>query len=1178
MPANTRLAVPVPQLGIDKSQAAWVIDAQHCVLARDLLFDQIGYARRRGPNALASGPPSLTYASPGITQVSNPQGAHRVAAMQGDGGSNKLLSFLTATTYAAVVSSFTWPHAISRSTIFVDAPAKKRGTFIGTSDRYDGAATVQALALWRGAINTDTDGGVTITATRGSKTVTGSGSFSSAVTPGAHLFAEASTVTGTPTTFIGVVQSIVTSTVTLEEPALASVTAGKTPSFKAVRGVNPRVSTGTLTCAAASTTVNGGATRFKSQGLGTGTWQIFRARDLTFVGEVSTVTSNIQLVLGAGAAIAMDNELYIAIQMDGDYTISTTSSNWAKKLGFLTCAYAERQWYANSWRTGDAGDYQYRLWYSSVLDGEAVDLSEDGGSWIPINSTSGYNYPIIGLYPTYAGIIIAKQNEVLLLTGDDPSNFSVRQLLGTDGALGPRTFVQHEGGAIWAGRRGIYEFDGVSVNDVSAALGDGYQAQMVSFNPETYRAYGFKHRNHYHLSIESTTGEAYYSTVASNGDLNDDILIDDTDLRNYLTFDEDLSVVGPQFPVSDNVPGWGNLCPPSRKGGSVYGRDNTSVSGASFATSTDVPAALAADLSTKRYWFGPMNASNSTAGSATTVLPIDKMRLQKIALEHAGVIKQAKVALDGAGTGSGSQVCKAVIYSDSSGAATLLATSDEVTVTDGQAFGYVTFTFSGGETIPEGQCWVGLHGGGNTNTIRIAIGGYVNSHESVLSLTDTYSGGAASTYVGNGTTGVQVIAIAIGIDAAPTPRSLDLSLLPAPQYPDPGTITDYPRLYTGTSQTGSVNYAHIDLGSAFTMGAWVKITTLPDGTTNSVFAGIGGYSAGEVGAGNDGFGLWYGSDGTVYFQRIGANGGLSPAGTSDTTVSTAAGTVTTGTWYHIVGVADGATLKIYINGVLAATNLVAVLDTTLYGYMYWGMNTRDVGIAGQVNYHRGLLHRCFYIQRALTTTEIFNLSNPSAEGEVTNITTATTLTQQTYVLNLYSGAWSTWTNFMHRGAINPPAETGKKTWAILTNSADVAKFIEVEAMYATTGNADAVQSETSTQKGPRLFLEYRRSGVGDATVLAYWKELIVKAKAVADGLFVMAVPDLDGTNGYTLGDEIPADTDFDPPHRIRISRRNTHMGIRIYEEVAGTTLTDAKIGPADLVWKPLRHGRDSHAA
>lgn len=532
MPAN-RLPVPVPSGGENIHEAPWTIGEEFSPFLQDVLLDQIGYARRRGAMVVAA-PPASTYPVPGIFQAINPQGGHRVAELQSDNSGNTLFTMISSS-YLTVSASYTWPWAFDKKLITAPSNNLKRGTWIGASKRYDNQSSAQALALWRGGIGATGSGGATMTATRGSKTVTMSGSTTAGVDTGMFVFAAASDVSGTPTTLIGVIQSKSGSTITLEEPALASVAGGTTASFTALRGVNPRYAEGSITCATSSATVNGGGTHFKGAGLGA-IWRLFRARDLVYIGDVSSVTSDIQLTLGASAAIAMDNEQYIAIKMDGNFDVSIESSNWDRKLGFLTAVYGGRQFYANTRKTGDTSNYAYRLWYSSPLDPEAVNLDDIDGDHLIIPSTGGFNYPVIGLFGSYNGLCIYKQNEVFLLTGDDPTNFSIRNLLSTDGLIAPMTILPHEGGCIWAGSRGVYLFDGVDVVDVSQNLGFGYQTALNGRNPETSRAYAAKHRNHYVLAIEDTTpppDAVPCDNPALTGDVGDDPALSDTSVAAF---------------------------------------------------------------------------------------------------------------------------------------------------------------------------------------------------------------------------------------------------------------------------------------------------------------------------------------------------------------------------------------------------------------------------------------------------------------------------------------------------------------------------------------------------------------------------------------------------------------------------------------------------------------------
>jgi len=100
--------------------------------------------------------------------------------------------------------------------------------------------------------------------------------------------------------------------------------------------------------------------------------------------------------------------------------------------------------------------------------------------------------------------------------------------------------------------------------------------------------------------------------------------------------------------------------------------------------------------------------------------------------------------------------------------------------------------------------------------------------------------------------------------------------------------------------------------------------------------------------------------------------------------------------------------------------------------------------------------------------------------------------------------------------------------------------------------------------------------LGDNTQLAYWKDWVVKGKVTGGELQVRFVPDF-GTDGYTIGDTIPSDTDYDTPKTVRCARRSTHMGIRVYEPLTNMGITEVSLGPGEFTVKPMRHGRDRHA-
>lgn len=130
--------------------------------------------------------------------------------------------------------------------------------------------------------------------------------------------------------------------------------------------------------------------------------------------------------------------------------------------------------------------------------------------------------------------------------------------------------------------------------------------------------------------------------------------------------------------------------------------------------------------------------------AAYRALAADESRVYKATLGSTQKITRLVAYVSGGGA-TGSQVAKAVVYTDSSGPNTLVATSAEVTITSGQAAGWVTFALASPVTLTAASYWLGLITGatganiylfGNTGTVAPK---YVS---------DTYSDGPATTWSG----------------------------------------------------------------------------------------------------------------------------------------------------------------------------------------------------------------------------------------------------------------------------------------------------------------------------------------------------------------------------------------------------------------------------------------------
>lgn len=491
MSGGMNVAVPANQ--VSDAEARYI---------QDCLLDYPGLTRRRGPLAQIPGTPTFPTPVTGIVQTLDPTGSNRLAVLRGD-TVNGYLSTLNATLSSYV--DLPWNGALPSNPPtnpyrIVDSKASiTGGVWIGTSSQYNANGPVQSLALWRGASLADYATG-TVTATRGSTTVTGAGTLWLAnVTPGSFLFA--STDDGGTLAYIGVVKSVDSNTqLTLGVGSLYALTV-KVYKTTSIRGFAPRVNVGRITCATGSPTVTGANTKFLSQGVNSGVWDLYRNSDYTWIGRVSVVNTEIGITLAANAAIALNNERYIAFRQNADYNL-TTMSVADRKVGFLNAVYAERQWFAN---LGQRFELTPRIWFSDPSDPETVDMSPFDGNFVDVGSSRGVNSPIKALMPAYNALVVFKENETFGVFGSSPTQFEVRKI-EDDGTLGGMSAQPYGGGVIWAGREGIHFFDGIQAENISQPkLGDFYKNLIRGFDPTTYRMWSMMMRDHYFLFIESAT-------------------------------------------------------------------------------------------------------------------------------------------------------------------------------------------------------------------------------------------------------------------------------------------------------------------------------------------------------------------------------------------------------------------------------------------------------------------------------------------------------------------------------------------------------------------------------------------------------------------------------------------------------------------------------------------------
>lgn len=494
----------------------------------DCLVNTADLIRRRGPldeSDSVSGARSI-----GLTRVQNVDGNEAIAQL-----------VQTSTPAGALVGSqgsglnFAWPTtpSIAPYTLFSHSDMLNGGKLIGSAD--DDQGTNNALGMWMGAsANTLT---MTLSANVNLGDTTVSVSSATGAGAGQFVFAQSGAL-------IGVIKSISGGTITLLHPAIHTDTSGHTITAKPVRGLNPRVDQGTITTDTGSATVNGGSTRFSAQGLATGSWDLFTT-NFTYIGTVSSVQSDTQLTLVSDAAVALANDDYIAIHQDGSYSMT------ANQLGYIQAQFGGHQFYAK----GNS------IYFSSLNDPEAVDLTIDG------SNLSFSSDPVRALIPTLTSILSFSENEVYELTGaigTTPDRWRGDRV-HDDGTICGMSAVAYKGGAIWAGKRGVWFFDGTSPINLVQNLGDDYR----NFVMNATRAWGGVIHDHFMLFIEDGEVGSFWKTKGTD--------VEDLD---RLTLVINLVSGAVTFFTNVEMRGWIPL--PSA----------VTIASALFSISTDTPAAM----------------------------------------------------------------------------------------------------------------------------------------------------------------------------------------------------------------------------------------------------------------------------------------------------------------------------------------------------------------------------------------------------------------------------------------------------------------------------------------------------------------------------------------------------------------------------------------------------------
>jgi hypothetical protein len=422
------------------------------------------------------------------------------------------------------------------------------GVWVGVIDDVTNTSSVgtSALFLWKGGGKATVTTPTISTAswdltTANPNLITHASSVATLVEPGMFAFYN----NGTTERYLGTVVSVASGKVTLEKNILArtvnEVVSGVALTYRSARGFVHQYGRGFANYDGGAYLTGGGIGTdaeglFKAAKLTAGTSisthfaYVYRNSDYQYVGRIlhNGTVSNTQVQLAAGAnerattaSQFVQNEAYVVVRDDTDAyhgaatydsiaapinlvdrrpdmapTKLTLSSNSKAPLpapGIFNSTYAGRQWFANFNTTENIYDTNInRVVFSSKDNPENINLCQDASDSIVVPGAEN----IIGIAGSTSGLLVFLQTKTYIIRGTKRSNFALQELY-PDGCISTTSIVQVGGGVIWAGKQGIYYYDGATVrNFASEALGVYYTDGIKGFDLAKNSVYAFVYNNY----------------------------------------------------------------------------------------------------------------------------------------------------------------------------------------------------------------------------------------------------------------------------------------------------------------------------------------------------------------------------------------------------------------------------------------------------------------------------------------------------------------------------------------------------------------------------------------------------------------------------------------------------------------------------------------------------------
>jgi len=532
--------------GLNQSAPGTFILDEYVRWGQDVLFDRAGYIRRRAPFIVHSlfqdtDPPSVFQPNVNnervvsVISTKNPFGKNITGIVVSNNTTSRILyydeDFVSTVVGGTIVSSAALDANIPDNAIFDVTQASTGGLWLGLLESYDAGSSSNEYFqyYWYGGYGQEHTNATTctlgVTGSGDPSTFTNSitGTFDTTkLTAGMFVYR----VSGGSSYYLGMIRSASSGSIILDKDIIRtggyqtdadSYNTTQTIRFTNVRPYIHNHGRGLITKPSGGAVTSGsvgsdGEGHFNSANISS--WALYRANDGAWLGDVASIQNNAALTLSTThlTATTMNADEYVAREYAAIPTTKISDGDADNVAGVFTATYAGYQWFANGGTKATAN----RVVFSAYHDAESVDLSLNAADSIIIPN----NGQVRGMATSNSGLLVFLDDHTYIIRGNYRANFTLSELYPA-GCLSAMSIVEYGGGVFWAGKEGIFYYDGATVrNLVKDNLGVYYTDSIKTFDSTNQRIYGFFHKDYLFLSFtsfDSAYNPSRYEPVYADG-------------------------------------------------------------------------------------------------------------------------------------------------------------------------------------------------------------------------------------------------------------------------------------------------------------------------------------------------------------------------------------------------------------------------------------------------------------------------------------------------------------------------------------------------------------------------------------------------------------------------------------------------------------------------------------